>query len=488
MTDDDWESLPPATVSRNGTFDPESYVLACCLMDHGESLSHVSQLASTDFRDWRNGLIFSTLRRMREASQPIDLSTLAEELGPRLSDVGGIQALMGLDDPIRFATTAHLAKYTQRILQDSANRREVSKAKQLLERAERGEDVGEVAKQNHSDLLPKLRVSIANAPSEPVVRLFLAGKPIATPGNIQTLISRAKTGKTATIGGVIAAIVASHHDRSGLDTLGFTAPHTREAVVLIDTEQSPYDAFTCHQRALNRAQEPADPEWLHHYAMVGYGVKELRDMLVAALTKAKSDHGGIFMTILDGVADFVQSVNDEAECNDFQTWLRALSITYNCPILCVIHSNEAVQSGDDGRGHLGKQLTRKAESNLLLKKENGVTTITSEKQRKAPITEEDGVSFQWSDSAGRHVSCKLPEKKSGAPTKHRFIDYLSIMPTDKLKAKRFTELYRAANTKRPIPNRSFWSLLEAASVNGEVLVDKTNINEPKYYVDPPPSV
>lgn len=65
-------------------------------------------------------------------------------------------------------------------------------------------------------------------------------------------------------------------------------------------------------------------------------------------------------------------------------------------------------AGDDGRGHLGKQLTRKAESNLLLKKEEDVTVITSEKQRKAPITAADGVAFKWSNGKGMHVSCASP--------------------------------------------------------------------------------
>jgi hypothetical protein len=74
----------------------------------------------------------------------------------------------------------------------------------------------------------------------------------------------------------------------------------------------------------------------------------------------------------------------------------------------VIHSNEGLKSGDDGRGHLGKQLTRKAESNLLLKKEGETTAITSEKQRKAPITAADGVAFKWSDEEGRHISCGIP--------------------------------------------------------------------------------
>ncbi len=262
------------------------------------------------------------------------------------------------------------------------------------------------------------RISICNTPPEPVTRLFLAGKPIATPGNIQTLISKAKTGKTATIGATVAAIIAAITGRTDLDTLGFTAPNPEgKAVIVIDTEQSIYDAFLCYQRSLKRADIEKDPEWLYHYALVGYPSEKIKESLVLILEKVSKKHNGVFFIILDGVADLVLSVNDEAESKTIVTKLRALCVQYDTPMLTVIHSNEAAKSGDDGRGHLGKELTRKAESNLLLKKSGETTVITSEKQRKAPITEEDGVAFKWSNADGRHVSCgsnatnKLLEKK-----------------------------------------------------------------------------
>lgn len=268
------------------------------------------------------------------------------------------------------------------------------------------------------------KVKVSNPPAEPITRLFLAGKPIATPGNLVTIISKAKTGKTAALGGAVAAIIAASLNRTDLDTLGFTASNPdNKAVVVIDTEQSPFDAWTCYQRSLKRAETETDPEWLHHYALVGYSVPQLKRALALSAkiivnpvatpeTTPSTQSKGIFCIILDGVADFVLSVNDEAESSEFISELRALSVQYDCPIICVIHSNEAVKAGDDGRGHLGKQLTRKAESNLLLKKVGDVTVITSEKQRKAPITEDDGIAFKWSDAEQRHVTCQ-----SGASAK-----------------------------------------------------------------------
>lgn len=329
------------------------------------------------------------------------------------------------------------------------------------------------------------RVRLQAPPPEPVTRLFLAGKPIATPGNLVTLISRAKTGKTATIGAAVAAIIGAHYDRHDIDTFGFTAPHTDEAVVLIDTEQSPYDAWTCHSRSMARANQPTDPEWLHHYALVGFGAKKLRTSLPPILDKAVADHKGVFTLILDGVADFVPSVNDEVGCSEFISWLRDISVKYNCPVICVIHSNEGVKTGDDGRGWLGKELTRKAESNLLLKKTGEITTITSEKQRKAPITEKDGVAFRWDDQAGRHVTCEpsdIPQRhKGGRPKGCTFEMLESIWPKTADKALTMPQLLKYAKDEEDVSESTLRRIIKEAVQTGQLTKISGPIG-PQYYM------
>ena len=208
---------------------------------------------------------------------------------------------------------------------------------------------------------------------------------------------------------MIASTVAAALGHTNADTLRFTASNPQgKALVLFDTEQSLYDAHLCFMRALRRANTDQDLEWLHPYGLAGWSPSELREALRSAMDNVKKSNGGVFAVVLDGVADFVFDPNDLKECNAFVAELHTLAIRYECPIICIIHSNEGKMAGDDGRGHLGKQLTRKSESNLLLKKVGDVTTITSEKQRKAPITEADGVAFKWSEEEGRHVSCDAP--------------------------------------------------------------------------------
>ncbi len=128
-------------ISNNGTADPESYVIGCCLLDEGATLDKAIQsgLASQDFATPDHGLIYRALRTMRDNQEPIDLGGLHKRL-PNIA----ITRLMDLADPLTIGTTARASHYINRLLQASANRRAVSTARALLERAERGEDIGEL--------------------------------------------------------------------------------------------------------------------------------------------------------------------------------------------------------------------------------------------------------------------------------------------------------------------------------------------------------
>ncbi len=448
----------------------EQHVLSVCMKDEGVTYKRAIEAGVTEdsFYDPHNVYVWQAFARM-----PFPDSSLLAMEGDK---IGGSQYAFQVDS--KEATTLHAGHLISQLLELQAKRTIIREAHALIEHASNGTTMEELAEQAKK-LVPESRVpsdwksrrvSLASPPSEPSVRLFLAGKKVATPGNLVTIISRAKTGKTATLGGVVAAIVGAHYDRQDLDALGFTAPHTSEAVVLIDTEQSPYDAWTCHQRTMARAKQPDDPAWLCHYALVSYSAKKLRETLPKILKKCLSDHKGIFTLILDGVADFVCSVNDEVECNDFISWLRALSIEYNCPIICVIHSNEGIKNGDDGRGWLGKELTRKAESNLLLKKVGEITTITSDKQRHAPIVEADGIAFKWSDELHRHTLCAPAVKaKAGKPKLHCIQDFLEVIPAKGQPGKTGTQLHRYASGLKEIKIQTFRDLLNDASRDGVLI-------------------
>ena len=250
-----------------------------------------------------------------------------------------------------------------------------------------------------AELLKQRRFNPNIEPPPLRVIYTLAGNCISTPGNLTTITSAAKTGKTTGLTAMAAAAMPHSNDA---DTLGFESTNPKNHALLhFDTEQSPDDHWHCVRRMLERTGLKKPPSWFHSYYLAGLGVKRTWECISEVIRGAADAHGGVHSILIDGVADLVADVNDAGESNLLVSTLHDLAIQNDCPIVGVIHFNPG---SEKVRGHLGSQLERKAETNLRLDKEDGVTVIWSEKQRRAPIPKNVGPCFQWSDEAGMHVS------------------------------------------------------------------------------------
>jgi len=252
-------------------------------------------------------------------------------------------------------------------------------------------------------------------PDDPI--FYAAGRLTGTTGNIGALIARAKAGKSAVIGAHVAAcLVADGLGDPEADTLGIRSePPKGKAVIVIDTEQSPGDACGLVERSLRRlGLTPADrPAWLRVFSFAGWKASDLATGLPELMASVSAEHGGVHSVFIDGGADFAGNVNDPETAADLCAGWHALAIKFHCHLLIVIHSNEGEKADDVARGWLGKQLRRKAESNLQLKRTDETVTIFAESgQRRAPILEKDGPCFRWSDDVGMHVSVEGNLKES----------------------------------------------------------------------------
>lgn len=253
------------------------------------------------------------------------------------------------------------------------------------------------------DMLAERAFDADNPPPQPVPVIKLGGKCIATVGNLMAVQAGIKSGKTATVGAVIAAFVIG--DGSGEhDTLGFTAANPEgHAVLHFDTEQSRYDHDGVIRRALARVGMSDPPDWFQSFCLTDLSQHDRLRAIDAKIEDALADFGGVRAVILDGVADFMRDPNDAEEAFALVGELHALAITHGCIITCVIHENPGT---DKTRGHLGSQLARKAETNLRLHKDpsNGISTIWADFARHCHIPKDAGTCFAWCDMLGRHVS------------------------------------------------------------------------------------
>jgi hypothetical protein len=234
----------------------------------------------------------------------------------------------------------------------------------------------------------------------PIVPVYTLGKvDICTEGNLSTITSAIKTGKSGTVHAMLASVIGTE----GRDYLGFGSSNGKgHALLHFDTEQPHADHWHSIGRVLQRAGISEKPNWFHSYWLTGLAPGQVLQCIQDAVRLSAKEHGGLHSILVDGVADLVGDVNDAAECNGLVAQLHDLAIKFLCSVVLVIHFNPG---GDKTRGHLGSQLERKAETNLRLDKDdNGVTTIWSAKQRRAPILRGTGPRFCWSVGAGMHMS------------------------------------------------------------------------------------
>ncbi|MFN7140589.1 MAG: DnaB-like helicase N-terminal domain-containing protein [Limisphaerales bacterium] len=264
-------------------------------------------------------------------------------------------------------------------------------------------------------ILEQRRFNVANKPPESRPIYQLAGVPIATPGNIATITAQAKTGKSALIGAMISAAISPV---TALDTLGVKSCNPSGGALLhFDTEQAPDDHWSANDRALRRAGVQVKPDWFESFYLTGISTRQLLGLITFEMKEAKAKFGSIHSVLIDGFADLAEDVNDAGESNKLVSDLHALAIEYDCPIIGVIHLNP---NSEKTRGHLGSQLERKSETNLILQKEGEVTCMWSVKQRRAPILKETAPRFRWSDEAGMHVTCASAKHERDAEKVEQF--------------------------------------------------------------------
>lgn len=272
------------------------------------------------------------------------------------------------------------------------------------------------------------RIHLEQPPPQPVPVFSLLSQQISTAGNLTVISAQAKGGKSAVVGAMIASILAADAAKEEddddftfgepeQDLLGFTAAaHRGRAVVLFDTEQSPYDAWSLVQRSAQRAGVSAMPGCFRGYSLADVSTERRRAFLAAEMQRADQECCGIHSVFIDGVADLCKSPNDDIEAFALVEQLAQLAITHACPIIVVLHENPSGLETGKTRGHLGSQLERKAESNLRIAKDgkSGASMLFSERCRHACISRDDALRFAWSTPDGMHMTVEPETKESKA--------------------------------------------------------------------------
>lgn len=261
-------------------------------------------------------------------------------------------------------------------------------------------------------ILKSCEIDFNNPPISAEVLISINDVPLGTEGNLLCITGGEGTGKSNYVGSIIAGAIKDKESK--VDTLGtdIQSNTKNKAVLLYDTEQSEVQLYKNTTNILKRSKESDIPHNFKVYCLTGMSRKERLQAIIQSMDKFYYEFGGIQMVVIDGIADLIQSANDEIESIKIVDELYRLAGIYQTCIICVLHF---IPSGLKLRGHLGSELQRKAAAILSIEKDTdpSISVIKALKVRDGSPLDVPLVQFTWNKEIGMHsyVGEKPKEEK-----------------------------------------------------------------------------
>lgn len=197
--------------------------------------------------------------------------------------------------------------------------------------------------------------------------IWVDNSTIATLGNFSASTGKAKSKKTFNVSALVAASLANGK------VLQYRAklPDGKRKILYVDTEQSRFHCHNVMQRILRLAGLPDN---MNCDNLVFFGLREYSPNLRLRLIEyALQKNEGYGLVIIDGIRDLMLDINNPGESVSVINKLMQWSSRYDLHIHCVLHLNK----GDDNvRGHIGTELSNKAETVLVISKSSTVANVS----------------------------------------------------------------------------------------------------------------
>lgn len=200
--------------------------------------------------------------------------------------------------------------------------------------------------------------------------LFVGDCTIATFGNFSASTGKAKSKKTYNVSAIVAAAVTN------TTVLNYRAclPEGKRNILYFDTEQSKYHCHTVLERIYRLSGlsiKEDDPR------LMFWGLREYTPKLrIAVIDYALRKYEEVGLVIIDGLRDLMYDINNGKEATDVMTVLMAWTSVYDLHIHTVLHLNK---NDNNPRGHIGTELENKAETVLILSKNNQNNSVSEVK-------------------------------------------------------------------------------------------------------------
>lgn len=212
-----------------------------------------------------------------------------------------------------------------------------------------------------SDILTASQIKATDTYETPPQIIWIDNSTIATLGNFSASTGKAKAKKTFNVSAIVAASLA------GRQVLNYRAhlPEGKRRILYVDTEQSRFHCHNVLERILRLAGLPTttDNENLDFICLREYTPAVRIGVIDYALRQNK----GYGLVIIDGIRDLMLDINSTGESVEVINRMMEWSSRYDLHIHCVLHLNK----GDNNvRGHIGTEMSNKAETVLVISKSN----------------------------------------------------------------------------------------------------------------------
>lgn len=243
--------------------------------------------------------------------------------------------------------------------------------------------------------------------------LKVRGSVIGTLGNFSASIGKAKSKKTFNVSAIVAAAL-----KNGT-VLSYTAelPENKRKILYVDTEQSTYHCAKVAKRILRMAGLPADRnhEDLEFLVLRKYTPEERIAIVREAIYRTEN----IGLVVIDGIRDMVHDINNPGESTTVISYLMTWTGERDIHIHTVLHQNKG---DENARGHIGTELSNKAETVLQVEKDENNPDISKVKAAHIRAVDFEPFAFRINGEALPELldGYRFKEKEPGKGRRGKF--------------------------------------------------------------------
>ena len=233
--------------------------------------------------------------------------------------------------------------------------------------------------------------------------LKVHGSVIGTLGNFSASIGKAKSKKTFNVSAIVAAAL-----KNGT-VLSYTAelPENRRKILYVDTEQSSYHCAKVAKRILRMAGLPTgrNHKDLEFLVLRKYTPEERIAIVREAIYRTEN----VGLVVIDGIRDMVYDINSPRESMKVISLLMTWTGERHIHIHTILHQNKG---DENASGHIGTELSNKAETVLQVEKDENVPDISTVKAAHIRAMNFEPFAFRINEEA-------LPELQDEYLFKHK---------------------------------------------------------------------